>query len=239
MGRIARYAENRTIKRLRIQSWFKAVIHASGLSSGELEYQFSLANEQCPRSCIWDKYRRGDVAPRESLVIAVEERYPGTRFWLSSALWRMADEFSIDMAEIRSAYEGLPKLLRSIFVACHASEATLFWRRPVEAEEVCDQLRRFGTIEAFIAAMIFVREAEVIQSTNEHILALELARQYLDRLSRHPILGGPLNQKLSAYLESRWKDPGYLEIPADSYGNPFGDELQAFLMQGQLLSPRR
>ena len=165
MGKIARYAESRTIKRLRIQSWFQAVSHASGLSAGELEYQFSLENEQSLRSCIWDKYRRGEIAPRDSLVSAVESHYPGTGQWLRSALWRYADAFPMEMAEIRSAYERLPSLLRSMFVARQATESTVFWRRPVEPYEACEMLLRIDNIEALIATLLLVKRLKPLKTT--------------------------------------------------------------------------
>lgn len=223
MGKIARYAESRTIKRLRIQSWFQAVSHASGLSAGELEYQFSLENEQSLRSCIWDKYRRGEIAPRDRLVSAVESHYFGTGQWLRSALWRYADAFPMEMAEIRSAYERLPSLLRSMFVARQATESSVFWRRPVEPYEACEMLLRIDNIEALIATLLLVKEAETTQNHDQHREGVQLALPYLKRFAGHPALRGAVNRDLQIYLKSRWANLVYPEIPEDNYSEQTDD----------------
>ena len=237
MGKIARNAESRTIKRLRIQSWFQAVSHASGLSAGELEYQFSLANEQCPRSCIWDKYRRGDVAPRDGLIKAVEDRYPGTAQWLHSPLWRFADEIPMDMAEIRSAYERLPSLLRSMFVVRQATESTVFWRRPVETSEACDILLRINSIDALIATLLLVKEAETAQIQDQHMEGIHFALSYLARFTRHPAIGGAINSDLQIYLKSRWANLVYPEIPEDNYDAQTGDNSHLYPDTGAIAEP--
>jgi hypothetical protein len=118
---------NPAIKRIRIKAWFRAVTEASGLSSRQLEAQFSPSSRASQRSCIWDKYRRGETAPRQILVELVEERYAGTQQWLYSPLWRLADHAIADMEVIRDVYENLPKLIRSIFVEPHATRASMFW----------------------------------------------------------------------------------------------------------------
>lgn len=218
MGKIASYGESKTIKRLRIRSWFQAVHCASGLSAGDLEYQFSLANEECSRSCIWDKYRRGDVAPRDSLVNAVENRFPGTGQWLHSTLWRVADERPMEMAEIRSAFEELPNLLRSIFLARQATKSTVFWRRPVETDSACDILLRINNVDALVATLLLVKEAETTQNHYQHEDGIGFALRYLERFKEHPVLGGEVNSDLQIYLKSHWANLVYPEIPEDNYG---------------------
>lgn len=237
MGRIARNAESRTIKRLRIQSWFQAVSHASGLSAGELEYQFSLANKQCPRSCIWDKYRRGDVAPRDSLIKAVEIRYPGTEQWLHSPLWRFADEVPIGMAEIRTAFECLPNLLRSMFVVRQATQSTIFWRRPVETSEACEILLRFNSIDALIATLILVKEAETAQIQDQHMEGIHFALSYLAKFTRHVAIGGAVNSDLQNYLKSRWENLVYPEIPEDNYDAQTGSNSYLYPDTGAISEP--
>lgn len=214
-----RYAESKTIKRLRIKAWFKAVSHASGLSASQLEYQFSLKKESPSRSCIWDKYRRGEVAPREGLVTIVEDCYPNTRHWLHSEFWRMIDHSEVSMAEVRDAYERLPKLLRSIFISPQATKQTVFWRRPVADEEVFEDLRRFGSIDAFLATLIAVKESEVTQNQYQHRCGVQLARQYFERFSQHSVLGHDLNQELRHHAESRWENSGYTEVDEDEIVN--------------------
>ncbi len=210
------------IKRIRIKAWFRAVTEASGLSSRRLEAQFSPSSGASQRSCIWDKYRRGETAPRQILVGLVEERYSGTQQWLYSPLWRMADHAIADIAVIRNVYENLPKLIRSIFIEPHATRASMFWRRQLDIDEVCEYLRRFGSVEALVAALTVIKEAEVVQDQYQHWRGVQLARQYLERFAEHPILGGTLNRELRNHLESRWASPGYTALDTNA------EEEQAF-----------
>lgn len=203
------------IKRIRIKAWFRAVTEASGLSSGQLEAQFSPSSGVSKRSCIWDKYRRGETAPRQGVVGLVEGRYPGTQRWLYSPLWRMADHATADMGAIRDSYENLPKLIRSIFVEPNSKRASIFWRRQLDIDEVCEYLRRFGSVEALVAALTVIKEAEVIQDQYQHWRGVQLARQYLERFAGHPVLGNTLNRELRNHLELRWADPGYTALDTD------------------------
>lgn len=80
---------------------------ASKLTPRELEKQFGepKSNEKVKRSCVWDKYRRGDVVPRSglrpgggaNLVDRVEVVYPGTAKWLTLPLWRLLDKAPMEM----------------------------------------------------------------------------------------------------------------------------------------------
>lgn len=212
MKPLAHPITNPAIKRIRIKAWFRAVTEASGLSSRQLEAQFSPSSRASQRSCIWDKYRRGETAPRQILVELVEERYAGTQQWLYSPLWRLADHAIADMEVIRDVYENLPKLIRSIFVEPHATRASMFWRRQLDIDEVCEYLRRFGSVEALVAALTVIKEAEVVQDQYQHWRGVQLARQYLERFAEHPILGSTLNRELRKHLESRWVNPGYTAL---------------------------
>lgn len=223
-----RYVEDPVVKRLRIQTWFRAVSTVSGLTGAELERRFSLDEHSNNRSCIWDKYRRGDVEPRNAgaspdsvgFVALVESCYGETMKWLYSPLWRLADCSPMDMPQIRSAYEGLPDLMRSIFIAPATNEGQIFWRRPVDIAHACEILSRFGTVDAFIASLIVVKEAEATQNQVQHACGVKLAREYLERLATHALVGPALLSSrgkpgLRAYLECRWRTPGYTHVAED------------------------
>ena len=140
--------------------------------------------------------------------------------WLYSPLWRLADCSPMDMPQIRSAYEGLPDLMRSIFIAPATNEGQIFWRRPVDIAHACEILSRFGTVEAFIASLIVVKEAETTQNQVQHACGVKLARECLERLATHALVGPALLSSrgkpgLRAYLESRWRTPGYTHVAED------------------------
>lgn len=87
------YKEDPDIRKMRVQAWFRAVSLESGLTPRELEKKFSEseAEKKVKRSCVWNRYRRGEVVPRSgprpdgglNLVDRVEAAYPGTAKWLT------------------------------------------------------------------------------------------------------------------------------------------------------------
>lgn len=184
-----RYKEDPKVRSMRIRTWFRAVEIASGLTTSELEREFAEGGrEQGKRSCIWNKYRAGTVAPRSgysekgrlNLVERVEKRYPGTAKWLTLPLWRLIDQAPMEMVEIRRLFESLPMFLRSMFVVSERESFGVFWRRPVDLGNVCDVLRAQKDLDALIAAFILVKEAEVIQRQEQHEVACVTARQLLE-----------------------------------------------------------
>lgn len=227
MTKLKRSGEDPEIRAMRVRAWVQAVKQASGLSLAELEDEFSQRwAQRSPslRSCIWEKYQRGEVVPRAglrtkeglSLVERVEERYPGTARWLSLPLWRLADKAPMDMKEIRAIYEGLPKLLRSIFIAGPDKASEIFWRRPVDHEHVCDIVLRIGDLDALVVALALVREAEITQNQDQHEVGVETVKKCLYLLQYDPVLGKKLVDELREYLGVRWENAKYFSIPEES-----------------------
>lgn len=218
-----RYVEDPKIRTLRIRTWYSAVALASGMTPRELELQFADRSPErpvSPRSCIWDKYRRGEVEPRsglkrsgkQSLVERVEERYPGTSQWLSSPLWRLADRAPMPMDEIRQVFEQMPALIRDIFIVQPKPDKDQFWRRPVDEEHACEILRRMANADAFVATLAMVKEAEITQDQFQHYVAVEAAKMYLASMANHPVLGTAMRSGLPRYLASRWHAVRYFDV---------------------------
>ncbi|MCL4470093.1 MAG: hypothetical protein M1547_02925 [Gammaproteobacteria bacterium] len=215
------------ITRFKVMAWFNAVAEASGKTAAELEREFAPAehvrwvNGMEIRPRLWEKYRRGEVEPRSgcspkgapNLVERVEQRYPETAVWLSSPLWRLADKAPMEMSDIRGIYEGLPKLLRSIFIMAPHEEGEVFWRRPVAVDHVCEILLRIGGLDALVVALALVKEAEITQYQDQHEIGVDTVRQCLALLQHDQILGGKLLRELYRYLEHRWKKVKYYRIP--------------------------
>lgn len=185
------YKEDPKIRAMRIQTWFRAVELASGgMTTHDLERQFSDKKiEKGKRSCIWNKYRAGTVAPRGgcsgstgglNLVDRVDAVYPGTAKWLTLPLWRLIDRAPMEMREIRQCYEALPSLLRSLFVIPMSQGPGIFWRRLVSPKEVARILYAKRDLEALIAILVQVKEAETIQSRNGYENGIAAALQVLE-----------------------------------------------------------
>lgn len=227
-------AEDPTIRSMRIRSWVRAVQLASGLTLAQLEDAFSErepGQKPSNRSCIWGKYERGEVAPRSgcspkgtpNLIERVELRYPGTAMWLSSPLWRLADKAPMEMSEIREIYEGLPYLLRSIFIAAPHEASEVFWRRPVDTKDVGEILLKPSTqdtVSTLVIALAMVKEAEITQSQYEHWTGVEIVQKCLAMQKQNGVLDGELLSDLYRYLVARLERVEYFSIPEEGEGNP-------------------
>jgi hypothetical protein len=209
------YKEDPEIRKMRVQAWYRAVALASGLTPRELERKFSESesDRKVKRSCVWDKYRRGEVVPRSgprpdgglNLVDRVEADYLGTAKWLTLPLWRLLDKAPMEMSEIRRCYESLPQPMRAIFIQPNATESSVFWRRDIDCRKVCDLLLRFADPDGLAVVLTMGREAEVIQSRRQHDIVLESTEGYIRRLEGRPVIGGAM-QAIEAYVR-KWYRP--------------------------------
>lgn len=210
---------------MRVRAWVRAVKLASGLGLAELEEMFSqrLGAGPSSRSCIWEKYQRGEVVPRIrlqtkrglSLVERVEQRYPGTAKWLTSPLWRLVDKAPMEMSEVREIYEGLPHLFRSIFIAGPHEASEMFWRRPVDYEHVYTILLRQRDLDALVVALAMVKESETSQNQYQHWRGIETVWQCMDSLRHGGILDANLFSELRNYLEFYWEKARYFTVPGE------------------------
>lgn len=213
------YKEDPEIRKMRVQAWFQAVSLASKLTPRELERKFSepKSDEKVMRSCVWDKYRRGEVVPRSgtrpdgtlNLVHRVEATYPGTAKWLTLPLWRLLDKAPMEMSEIRCYLYGLPSLMQQIFIYRPEQPSGLFWRRNTDYVDACDHLLRFGNLDGLTAVLALIKEAEVIQDQSQHQECVQKAREYLARLECRGLLPEKLIRELSNYLAQRVTSAGY------------------------------
>lgn len=217
------YVEDPLIRSMRVRTWFHAVIEASGLTAAQLEREFADGGgKKAPRSCIWNKYRRGEVVPRSGrqgdgrprLVERVEARYAGTAKWLFSPLWRLADKAPMEMSEIRKVYERLPRLMRSIFIHEDAKSSHVFWRRPVDCADACEILQRYSSVEGLVAVLAMAKEAEITQDQVLHWISFKAALTYADGARKYPVLTETMGD-LRDYLKKRQGRVEYFSLPDD------------------------
>jgi hypothetical protein len=207
------YKEDPEIRKMRVQAWFRAVSLASKMTPRELEKRFSESesDRKVKRSCVWDKYRRGEVVPRSgprpdgglNLVDRVEAAYPGTAKWLTLPLWRLLDKAPMEMSEIRRCYESLPRPLRAMFIHPDATESSVFWRRrEMDCKSGGDTLLRFANLEGFTAVLAMLRETESAQNQREYRICRQQVQEYMCRLAKHPVVGKSMHRH-EAYCLSK------------------------------------
>jgi hypothetical protein len=210
------YKEDPLIRKMRIKAWYWAVRKASGLSTRDLERIFREdAGRKVYRSCIWNKYRRGEIVPRSgtrddgklNLVEQVEARYPGTARWLSSPIWQVADKSPMEMSEIRMIYEGLPSTIRPLFILSNAEAQGRFWRSQIDHKAVCSVLHRMSDLDALTAVLAMVKEAEAIQSPGGYEFTVDKALKLLEKMHSQLIVPNLFEEDLfSKYLKRHWTD---------------------------------
>ncbi len=185
------YREDPVIRSIRVRTWYYAVAQVSGLTVLELESRFSLLGQKAEmRSCIWNKYRSGEVAPRSGIrpdglanvVDRVEAIYPGTAKWLTLPLWRLSDKAPMDMAELRRFFEGLPDSIRDMFLISNLESSDIFWRTTTPFDDLCTCLLDLENLHDLAAILAMVKEAEVTQNQLQHAACAYVAIIYVARL---------------------------------------------------------
>ena len=176
------YIENDEIRRLRTQVWFHVVQQRSQLSIERLEQKFSSAGlAKRWKSGIWNKYKKGDVTPRNrggakgqrSLVQRVEAVYPGTKIWLEHPLWRALDPAPMQISEIRTCYEDLPSHIRKVLIEAPPAGGR-FWRTVEGPAAVMRSLAGAAPLEKLYVAVMLLKEAEVCQDRNRFATAVSV-----------------------------------------------------------------
>lgn len=219
-----RYKEDPLVRSMRVRTWFHAVALASSLTAAELERKFAKADAKGAGSCIWDKYRRGEVVPRgaesnrlSGLVERVEAFFPGTAVWLLTPFWRLVDKAPLEMSEIRRVYESMPSAIRSLFVVPPRTRHQLFWRRFDDAQKTCASLLRLGNLESVTAHMALIREGETCQDTYTHSVAIARLRDhFVAARSVSATLRPAVGLDLQTYLVRQWRHADYSHDPSSA-----------------------
>lgn len=202
------YKEDPEIRKMRVQAWFRAVSLESGLTPHELERKFSESEteKKVKRSCVWNKYRRGEVVPRSglrpdgglNLVDRVEAVYPGTAKWLTLPLWRLLDKAPMEMSEIRRCYESLPNLMKTLFIDDSPKSGAVFWRANTRQKDY-ELLLKFSDLNGFTAVVTMFREAHCCQNREQYKIRFQMVQDYSKRLVHQPVTAGFVG-KLCCYL---------------------------------------
>lgn len=181
---------------IRINCWQHAVLNAGG----------TISDERIKEKNGSDHQQMVDLLNR------IDIKYPGTKYWWDSDIWRLISNFPITADDIRLIFEAMPSLIRSIFVGATHERQALFWRRPVDIGHACVILNRMlpEDINAFTMIIALAREAEMNQDVRSHSIVAGNVQISLQILQNHPTLGSFI-----PFIENKikhwWIDPGYLD----------------------------
>lgn len=190
------------VHRIKGITWFVAVSQASGMTAAELEVLFgkSKRNLQYSAGCrpgLWNKYRDGLACPKSkrdkngnpSIVERVENRFPGTAKWIFMPFWDVMSSAPMEMADIKNIYQSLPLELRILLVMEPANSQKTFWRRPIDENKLFQHLLKIHDLNAGIAILAIIKEAEITQNQRLHRKGIECWNEYSIFLNQHPIVG--------------------------------------------------
>lgn len=201
-GRPARHP----IDVIRTQFWFNLVSQFSQKTAYQLEKEFqpeSFRRDEAwlVRSRRWDRYREGKMVPKEELIDRVEGVYPGFADWFRAPFWEAFKAGPLSQEEVNrqllALEPGIPDLLFKPVDGRPSRE-----RVPV-TEAVADQLVADGSLQAMAAAILLVRESEVIASEPLRTLAINVYFRLTYEVSQNYPPLREIYPQLFDYLDSQ------------------------------------
>ncbi|NMG29523.1 hypothetical protein [Aromatoleum evansii] len=212
----------------RVKAWFNAVALRSGKTAYALELEFArpesiLRFEEgtVQRPSLWDKYARGEVTPgrdrltlddqKPNLVDRVEDRYPGSAYWLRHPFWAALQLAMVPMkhsAPLETVNGWMEKLhgeaaaAAALFADAPPQAGTPFRRRAVDFH-CLDRLSDLGTFDGAAALMLLLREAMLFQDAERYERLLQEMHHYDSWFATWPETA-PFHRELLNYLDARF-----------------------------------
>lgn len=178
MSRLRGRPKKSVIDLLRVKVWFNSVqIASGGFTAYALEHQFNptsihKSHGEFSRSGIWEKYKRGDSVPRQSILERVESIYPGTARMLDHPLWTVLKQPLKEQEAINQVLVTLDERVVSLLFERTNKSSNIFSKRLPFTESTVDSLIHLGDLDAFTALILSVQESESIGSDKLRQMAL-------------------------------------------------------------------
>ncbi len=199
------------IDALRTKTWFWAVAHRLGAHSGyAMEKLFSpeklqQSNGVTKRPCKFDKYRRGEHAPRPALITEVDEQIPGTAAYADHCFWRVAQWPPIEIDELHEHLASLrPEIADVLFHRARNGGPSLE-RKPRAYPATFRELRRHGDWDALTACIGVIQEAKPYREEAAYAFYTKATFAVIRRfVAKPPFLD--VAEELFEYLMRRFLD---------------------------------
>lgn len=181
-------------RRLAARIWVHALFLATGIQSfdfASLERRLGLIKRRdgkLMRLRYVDRCWEGGMtldggADPHTLANRIEVNTPGTARWVRSPLWTVLDGTSIDTAQITQWMRSLEPEVASRLVTDDLKANRWRERLPFIAE-TSSKLLEVGSFDALVAAVLLVRESEVIASAELRNLAIALYHGLQPKVAR-------------------------------------------------------
>lgn len=156
--------------------WTKTVMRLSGLSAAQLEDRYRwYASEGSPRPCLWNKYLKGTVTPkdtldRRSIIRRVEADFPGTARIFHHAIWTLLNGQVTSMDLVYLVLISLRDPIRSWLILPEEdlSKDGIFWRTAISADELYQKLAELQELDAGAAILALTAESKLCQRRNSY-----------------------------------------------------------------------
>lgn len=142
---------------------------------------------------LWARYDKGLVSPSRERIRRIDGKLPGTGRYYFCPIWGLLHQRSFTQDDLRTAVNWLNTPVRIAFLAEDEFANGPFWRKPGDKFELLGELirslgdRRHG-LDALVAILIVLREAELCQDARLYLTAMRAWAQAANRLSEHSVL---------------------------------------------------
>ena len=142
---------------------------------------------------LWARYDKGLVSPSRERIHRIGKKLPGTSRYYFCPVWGLLQHRFFTQDELRTAVDWLGSPFRVAFLAGDDSSNGPFWRKPGDRLELLDELiqllgDREKGLDALVAILVVLREAELSQDAKLYLFAMRAWAQVENRKIDHPIL---------------------------------------------------
>ena len=158
------------VDQIRIKAWFAAVKQQSGFESTySLGKHFSTTgkyafrkNKESFHPSKWNKYERGEDAPKSDLITRVENEFKGTARWIDLPLWDVIRDTPPSCIQIRDAIgRARPNLAKYILDETGSINKSEAISKKLLAPHSIDSLSRQCDLDTLAALCGLMRYAEL------------------------------------------------------------------------------
>lgn len=186
------------VDRVRTQTWFHSIKHASKLPSAyAVEMKFDgekirKRDTDVARPRKWDSYQSGESVPRDkpgprNAIEQAESFFPGTSKWFRSPLWDVLKKRKFDQRQTEIALLSLdPKVVGLLFEPEPREGETQPRLLPFDTGSA-RLLQAMATFDALVAIVLMAQLAEIIASPALRDLAVKTYSKMQKKLRNTPV----------------------------------------------------
>lgn len=161
---------------LRVTTWVMRVQQEScaPLAALDLMYASPNPNGKRQRQCLWHKYQKGLVSPKDdgpmgesSVVSTVGKDYPETAVWYRHPFWGVLIRSPSTWPELKEVYLQLEEEWSRKLIENHDPKA-MFWRSSKGIGDLSSELKASQSLDAGAVILCLIAESKLRMSKKEY-----------------------------------------------------------------------